>query len=124
MLKIRLQIYFQNGELYKELLFLPETIGLDEDVGQDYPDRAKKAMGKWIERYPMLIRLPDGFSVWHREYDIYGHVIHEQYLDERGRFCLERADLIVYSHGDYMSLGKKLGSFGYSVRKKPASKKR
>ena len=60
MLKIRLQIYFQNGELYKELLFLPETIGLDEDVGQDYPDRAKKAMGKWIERYPMLIRLPDG----------------------------------------------------------------
>lgn len=48
----------------------------------------------------------------------------EQYLDETGRFCLEKADLIVYSHGDYMSLGKKLGSFGYSVRKKPASKKR
>lgn len=42
----------------------------------------------------------------------------EKYMDENGRFCLENADLITYCHGDYMSLDKKLGSFGYSVRKK------
>ena len=37
--------------------------------------------------------------------------------DERGRFDLNRAKPIVYSHGEYFELGKKLGSFGYSVKK-------
>lgn len=39
-------------------------------------------------------------------------------LDRKGKLCLEKAGLLVYSHGDYFSLGKKEGSFGYSVRKK------
>ena len=39
-------------------------------------------------------------------------------LDESGRICLERAGLAAYAHGTYYELGKKLGSFGYSVRKK------
>ena len=39
-------------------------------------------------------------------------------LDENGKLWLEKAKLIVYSHGDYLALGKKLGTFGYSVRKK------
>lgn len=34
-----------------------------------------------------------------------------------GKFCLERADPIVYSHGEYFSLGEALGHFGWSVRK-------
>lgn len=45
------------------------------------------------------------------------------YLDEDGSFHLEEARPIVYSHGTYFVLGKKLGSFGYSV-KKPAKGKR
>ena len=44
--------------------------------------------------------------------------VDEKYLDRKGRFALEEADLIAYVHGEYLSLGKKLGSFGYSVRKK------
>ena len=44
--------------------------------------------------------------------------VDEQLLDENGKLCLGRAKLIVYSHGDYLALGRKLGSFGYSVRKK------
>lgn len=44
--------------------------------------------------------------------------VDEGLLDEKGKLCLDRARLIVYSHGDYLSLGKKLGSFGYSVKKK------
>lgn len=44
--------------------------------------------------------------------------VDESLLDENGRLCLSRARLIVYSHGDYLALGRKLGSFGYSVRKK------
>ena len=45
--------------------------------------------------------------------------VDENLLDETGRLCLNRAKLIVYSHGDYLALGRRLGKFGYSVRKKP-----
>ena len=41
----------------------------------------------------------------------------EKYMDEKGRFCLEKADPICYSHGTYFSTGEKLGTFGYSVKK-------
>lgn len=40
------------------------------------------------------------------------------YMDEKGRFDLAKAKPIVYSHGTYHMLGKALGTFGYSVRKK------
>ena len=45
----------------------------------------------------------------------------DAYLDEKGRFDLNRTGLIAYSHGEYLSLGEKLGTFGYSVRKKSSS---
>ena len=44
--------------------------------------------------------------------------VDESLLDENGKLCLEKAKLIVYSHGEYLALGRKLGTFGYSVRKK------
>lgn len=47
--------------------------------------------------------------------------VDDKYMDDKGRFDLGKADLIAYSHGEYFSLGKKLGKFGYSVAKtKPA----
>lgn len=46
----------------------------------------------------------------------------EAYMDEKGRFSLSKANPMVYSHGTYYSLGKELGSFGYSVRKKKNKK--
>ncbi len=45
-------------------------------------------------------------------------------VDEKGALHLERAKLIAYSHGDYFALGRKLGDFGYSVRKKSTIKRR
>ena len=42
----------------------------------------------------------------------------EKYMDETGKFALEKAKPITYSHGIYYMLGRKLGTFGYSVRKK------
>ena len=42
----------------------------------------------------------------------------EKYMDENRKFCLDRAEPIVYSHGTYFGCGEKLGTFGYSVRKK------
>ena len=47
--------------------------------------------------------------------------VDEAYLDEKGRFDLNRTGLIAYSHGEYLDLGRKLGTFGYSVRKKAAA---
>lgn len=41
----------------------------------------------------------------------------EDYMDEKGKFQLNETDLIAYSHGEYLGLGKKLGTFGYSVKK-------
>lgn len=42
----------------------------------------------------------------------------ETYLNKENKFELNKTGLIAYSHGEYLSLGKKLGTFGYSVRKK------
>ena len=44
-------------------------------------------------------------------------------MDEKGRCDLGKWNLITYSHGEYFALGRKLGSFGYSVRKKQRKKK-
>lgn len=48
----------------------------------------------------------------------------ESLIDENGRLMLERARLLSYSHGDYFSLGKKIGDFGFSVRKKKRNTKK
>lgn len=39
-------------------------------------------------------------------------------LDAKGKLHMEKADLLAYVHGEYFSLGRRLGSFGFSVRKK------
>lgn len=44
--------------------------------------------------------------------------IDERYMDEKGKFHLNDTGLVTYSHGEYFALGEKLGSFGYSVKKK------
>jgi flavin reductase (DIM6/NTAB) family NADH-FMN oxidoreductase RutF len=44
--------------------------------------------------------------------------VDERYLDEKGTFHLNDAGLVAYSHGTYFKLGKALGTFGYSVRKR------
>lgn len=46
----------------------------------------------------------------------------EAYMDSRNKFQLNKAKPIVYSHGEYYGLGKRQGTFGYSVRKKSKSK--
>lgn len=50
--------------------------------------------------------------------EILGVTVDERYLDEKGTFHLNDAGLVAYSHGTYFELGKKLGTFGYSVKKK------
>lgn len=44
--------------------------------------------------------------------------VSETFMDEKGKFDLNKTDLIAYSHGEYLETGKVLGTFGYSVKKK------
>ncbi|MCH5224743.1 MAG: flavin reductase family protein [Muribaculaceae bacterium] len=44
--------------------------------------------------------------------------VDESLMDENGKFLLEKARLIAYSHGHYYSLGEEIGRFGFSVKKK------
>lgn len=53
--------------------------------------------------------------------DVLAVHIDERYMDESGRFCLNDAKPLVYSHGRYLATGRELGSFGYSVKKRNGS---
>lgn len=50
--------------------------------------------------------------------------VDEAYMDKTGRFDLASTGLMAYAHGEYLELGKKIGTFGYSVKKKPAGKRK
>lgn len=50
--------------------------------------------------------------------------VDDSYMDDNGKFMLNNTGLIAYSHGEYLSLGEKLGQFGYSVRKKKKQTKK
>lgn len=44
------------------------------------------------------------------------------YFDEKGSFDISKCNLIAYANGSYYTLGKKIGSFGYSIAKKNKKK--
>ena len=49
----------------------------------------------------------------------------DRYLNpETGKFELDRANPLVYTHGEYFGLGKKIGKFGWSVEKKKKKNKK
>lgn len=49
--------------------------------------------------------------------------VDEKFMDKDGRLDLDAARLVSYSHGTYHAPGKKLGTFGFSVRKKKKRRK-
>ena len=56
--------------------------------------------------------------------DVVNVLVDEEYINpETGKLELERADMITYSHGEYFRLGKAIGHFGWSVRKKKKTHK-
>lgn len=42
----------------------------------------------------------------------------ERYIDNKGAFDITKCDLIAYANGKYLELGKQIGKFGFSVKKK------
>ncbi len=55
--------------------------------------------------------------------EVLGVTVDDAYLDESDRLHINDAGLVMYSHGEYFSLGEKLGKFGYSVQKKKKARK-
>ena len=56
--------------------------------------------------------------------EILGINADEKYINENGAFDISKCDLIAYSNGNYYSLGKKIGRFGFSVQKKKKTTKK
>ena len=50
--------------------------------------------------------------------DIVSVDVEESLVAPGGRLALEKAGLLAYVHGHYYALGKKIGSFGFSVKKR------
>ena len=55
--------------------------------------------------------------------EIIGIEADERYIDENGKLNLHQCGLLAYAHGEYFTLGEKLGTFGYSVRKRKKKRK-
>lgn len=48
--------------------------------------------------------------------------VDDKYINESGAFSFAETKPLVYSHGDYFEMGKKIGKFGWSVEKKTNKK--
>ena len=49
--------------------------------------------------------------------------IDDKYLDKDNKLDFKKANLISYCHGEYYTLGKRIGKFGYSSKKKERSRR-
>ena len=45
-------------------------------------------------------------------------MVDDKFMKKSGKFELNDSRLVTYSHGVYYGLGKRIGKFGYSVKKK------
>ena len=63
-------------------------------------------------------------SHWGFTADVLAVHVDKDYMDEKGKFDLAAARPIVYSHGEYYGLGKQLGTFGYSIKKRRKKKQK
>lgn len=54
--------------------------------------------------------------------DVLAVHVDDSYMDENQKFHLEYSKPLVYSHGEYSGIGEKIGTFGYSVKKKKSKK--
>ena len=50
--------------------------------------------------------------------DVVGVTVDDKYMDEKNKFNINETGLVMYSHGEYLAMGEKLGKFGYSIQKK------
>ncbi|WP_026669713.1 flavin reductase family protein [Butyrivibrio sp. AE3006] len=119
-----------NTELTRATDWCGVRSGRDYDKFKEMhltPQKSQKISAPGIEESPVNIECKVKQVLELGSHDMFiaevvAVTVDEKYMDEKGRFDLEAADLVAYSHGEYFKLGKKLGKFGYSVAKKPVNK--
>ncbi len=88
------------------------------------PVKGIKVAAPYLEEAPMSIECQVRDIVRLGTHDMFiaevmNVIADDTYLDpETGKFDMERAGLITYCHGQYYTLGKRLGHFGWTVKKK------
>lgn len=87
------------------------------------PEKAKKVAAPLIAESPINLECKVTQIIPLGSHDMFlaeikAVDVDEKLIDENGKLCLGRAKLVAYSHGDYLELGKRVGKFGYSVKKK------
>ena len=94
------------------------------------PAKGVKVACPYIEESPMSIecRVRDIVKLGTHDMfvaEVLNVIADDRFIDpETGAFSLEKAGIIAYCHGQYYTLGERLGKFGWSVQKKPAAKKK
>ncbi len=114
----------------KELVFATDYCGVVSGRDVDKWEKCKltKVQGSnvnvpYIEESPVAIeckvRKIEEFGSHHMFIaDVVAVHCDDAYMDEKGGFHLEKANPLVYSHGQYYATGEYLGKFGYSIQKK------
>lgn len=119
----------------EELAFATDWCGVRS--GRDYnkfeemhltPGRASVVDAPIVEEAPVCIECRVKEIVELGSHDMFvAEVVNvladDRYLNgETGRFELEKSRPLVYVHGEYFGLGRKVGKFGWSVQKKSKKK--
>lgn len=129
------ELLTKNGEFAinlatKELTFAMDYCGVKSGRDIDKFKECKLTKGKantinvpLIEESPVSLecKVKDVIELGSHDMflaEVTAVVIDDKYMDENGRFDLNAADLVAYSHGQYFTLGENIGKFGYSVQKK------
>lgn len=89
---------------------------------------SEKVSAPTIENCPMALECKVFDKVKSSSHDVFmadivSVSLDEDLLDNTGKLHLERAGLLVYSHGEYFNIGKKLGKIGLSMENKKKGRK-
>ena len=56
--------------------------------------------------------------------DILAVNVSEEFIDKNGKLRIDKCELLAFAHGEYFKLGDRVGTFGFSVRKKSPRKRK
>ena len=87
------------------------------------PEKGSKVSVPSIAECPISIecRITDSVLLGSHEMfvaDILAVKVSPEVVNDQGKLEIQKCNLLAYAHGTYFSLGKQLGTFGFSVRKK------
>ena len=88
------------------------------------PKTAQIVKAPYVEESPLCIecKVREIISLGSHDMfisDVVNILADDKYINpETGAFDMQKADLLVYSHGHYYETGKEIGKFGWSVQKK------